>query len=211
MEVEELNCNSQSDMERPLQVESKISIKTKILRGDCILVEKNGSSVVWQTFKNVMYNDEKHTYTGFVVCVKCSMLFKYNYSTGTSTLSRHKCAITNIQKGTQSSMDSFVSKRMKTIPEKLKSECIDKCVRFCSLDIRPMTTIAGPGFKELGQFLIKVGSQHGPDININDLMPHPTTITTNTIKMASNHRNALFENILPFIQTNSCAMTTDDR
>lgn len=51
-------------------------------------------------------------------------------------------------------------------------------------------------------------NQYG-DIVINDLMPHPTTISTNTIKISNNHRNALFENILPFIQNNSCAMITD--
>lgn len=136
------------------------------------------------------------------------MPFKYNYSTGTSTLSRHKCLILNTKNDAQTSMNSFIVKKTKTIPEKLKSECIEKSVKFCSLDIRPMSVIDGSRFKELGQFLIKVGSQY-VNIDIKDLLPHPTTITKNAIKIAENHRNELIENILPFIQENCCAMTTD--
>lgn len=71
-----------------------------------------------------------------------------------------------------------------------------------------MTVTDRPGFKKFGQFLIKVGSQYG-DIYINRLIPHHTTISTNTIKIANNYRNSVFENILPFVQNNSCAMTTD--
>lgn len=77
-------------------------------------------------------------------------------------------------------MHLFVSKIIKILSEKLRNECIESSDTFCSLDIRLMTVIDGPGFKELGQFLIKVGSQHG-DIDINDLMSHPSTISTNTI------------------------------
>jgi len=93
-----------------------------------------------------------------------------------------------------------VSKKLKTIPDKLKSECIEKSVKFCIVDIRPLSIIDESGFKELGQFLMKVGHQYG-DVDINDLMPHPTTVSKNTIKMAENHRNTLFESIVLFIKT----------
>jgi len=200
--------NSECEADIIPQVETKITVKKKLLSGECILIDKKGTSAVWELFKNVVYNNDENVFTGFVACIKCKLPFKYSHSSGTSTLSRHKCVIINTKNDAQTSLDSFVSKKLKTIPDKLKSECIDKSVKFCSMDIRPLSIIDGSGFKELGQFLIKVGRQYG-DVDINDLMPHPTTVSKNTIKIAENHRNTLFENIVPFIKDNCCSMTTD--
>src|SRR3954452_14129847 len=51
--------------------------------------KKSSSSEVWTSFNEII--DMQEQLTGFVICINCEHIFKYNYKSGTSTLKRHKC------------------------------------------------------------------------------------------------------------------------
>jgi len=61
------------------------------------------------------------------------------------------------------------------------NECKEKCIKFVCQDILPMDIVSGPRFKDLASYLIKLRSQFG-QIDVDDLLPHPTTISRNLIK-----------------------------
>lgn len=57
-----------------------------------------------------------------------------------------------------------------------------------------MDIVSGPGFKSLASYLIEVGSQFG-QVDVDDLLPHPTTISRNLIKNIDTKREQLFTSI----------------
>lgn len=71
-----------------------------------------------------------------------------------------------------------------------------------------MECVAGKGFKELAQFLVNTGAQLGM-VNVEDILPDPTTVSRNAIKIAEEKRNELFTLIWPYIMDNMCSATTD--
>lgn len=76
--------NSECEADIIPQVETKITVKKKLLSGECILIDKKGTSAVWDLFKNVVYNNDANVFTGFVACIKCKLPFKYSHSRHTT-------------------------------------------------------------------------------------------------------------------------------
>lgn len=188
-------------------IESKSTIQKKLKSGDCKLLDKvDGKAEFWKCFYKVVFNNETEKETGFVCCTKCKTLMAYTYNTGSSHLSRHKCML--VSRESKSSMLSFVTKKNKSLPNNVMNECKEKCIKFVCQDIRPMDIVSGPGFKDLASYLIKVGSQFG-QIDVDDLLPHPTTISRNLIKNSDAKREQLFISIKPFLIANMVSATTD--
>jgi hypothetical protein len=76
--------------------------------------------------------------------------------TSTATLARHKCRMTS----SQNTIETYgIFKNKKRLHTHVKDEAINKCVRYCSLDIRPMLAIKGLGFREIGQFFFRYWCQ----------------------------------------------------
>jgi hypothetical protein len=67
------------------------------------------------------------------------------------------------------------------VPQKAKDEVTEACVSICCKDIRPFDIVTGSGFVDYLQSLIKIGSLHG-NLNVKDLLLHPTTTFRNTRK-----------------------------
>lgn len=122
-------------------------------------------------------------------------------------LSRHKCdVIGGIQQYIK--LYSEVIDKKINVPKQLKDETIEKCVKYCCMDIRPMSAIEGNGFKNFGQFLLGVGAKFGK-IDINDILPHPTTVTRHINKTTNEFRNNIFKNLFFIINKKYCASTCD--
>lgn len=85
---------------------------------------------------------------------------------------------------------------------------VEKCVKMCSLDLRSFEFVDGNGFKELGQYLVNLGAKYG-HLDIDSLLPHPTTISRNTIKTAKELRDKLMLKLMPYFYENRCSATTD--
>lgn len=86
--------------------------------------------------------------------------------------------------------------------------CQEKCIQFCSQDIRPMDIVVGFGFKKLANYFISGGSKFG-EISIENLSPHPTTVQRNMLKIADSKREMVMEYIRIFIENELVAATTD--
>lgn len=55
-----------------------------------------------------------------------------------------------------------------------------KIVNWCTTDIRPFDTIIGKGFIDFSQELLNIGRRNSSyNVNIHDILPHPTTISRN--------------------------------
>ncbi|KAL4134763.1 hypothetical protein QTP88_006478 [Uroleucon formosanum] len=192
---------------------SKISIKRRLLKGDgeFILVQHIGNSDVWKKFKNVMHiipcpddpDSPEQSSTDFVACVSCMEL--YGKTTSTATLGRHKCRMTL----SQNTIETYgVFKNKKRLPTHVKDETINKCVKYCSLDIRPMSAIKGLGFCEISQFFLDTGAKYGYT-DLNDILPHPTTVSRHIISIATKIRKIFFKEVYSLIDGKYCASTCD--
>jgi BRCT domain type II-containing protein len=106
--------------------------------------------------------------------------------TGSSHLSRHSCKFS----ADQSNIEILSSR----IPQRVKDEVTKACVSLCCKDIRPFDIVTDSGFADYSQSLIKIGSLHG-NLNVKDLLPHPTTISRNTQKEAEKLRKSLIPTI----------------
>lgn len=189
--------------------EHKTIIQNKIKTGECILETHRGKSKVWDLFSKIIYanNDEVQLPkdTGYVCCTKCKTILTYSSSCGVSHLNRHKCQL-NVN---NERIDNFFAKRNKpNIPSTVTIEAVNCCIKLCSLDIRPFEAVDGEGFRQLCQFLINTGARYGK-IDAADLMPHPTTVSRNCLKMAESLRSELLAIILPYFNNGRCSATTD--
>ncbi|KAL4126594.1 hypothetical protein QTP88_010806 [Uroleucon formosanum] len=150
------------------KIASKSSIKRKLMSdtGEYTLVPQEGKSEVWKKFRKVLNvveniddpDSPEQISTGFIACINCKDLYGQNSST--ATLSRHRC---NLGVGSKEKIDAYfeiMNKKKKDIPKKLKDETIEKCVKYCCMDIKPMYSIEGEGFKQFGQFLLDVGAKY---------------------------------------------------
>lgn len=174
---------------------------------------QEGKSEIWKKFKRVMNVVENvvdpdtpdQILTEFVACIKCKDL--YGAKSSTATLSRHKC---NVRAGIQQNIKLYgeVIDKKKNVPKHLKDETIEKCVKYCCMDIRPMSAIEGNGFKNFGQILLDVGAKFGK-IDISDILPHPTTVSRHINKTANEFRNNIFKDLFFIINKKYCASTCD--
>lgn len=76
----------------------------------------------------------------------------------------------------------------KNIPTQVANEIVEKCLKMCSLDLRSFEFVDGNGFKLLLQYLVNLGPKYGY-LDIDNLLPHPTTISRNTIRTAKHFCN----------------------
>lgn len=67
---------------------------------------------------------------------------------------------------------------------KMLRECIQKMVRLRAKDLRSFNIVNGCAFCDFTSFCLQTGALLGVDgvssYNLNDFLPHPTTISRNT-------------------------------
>ena len=169
------------------------------LNNEFLCQEKSGKSEVWSNFSEII-NKEKQS-IGYVICKNCQQIFKYDATkTGTSHLKRHKCSVN------QKKITSYIS--MKTVPTVIKNSVTKKLVDLVCKDIRPFEIISGQGFREYSQELINIGATYG-SLSVDDLLPHPTTVSRNVIKDAELVKATLASNLKIIFQEVGGAFTTD--
>ena len=145
-----------------------------------LITEK--SSPVWKDFNHIYVSDVKQEY---VICNHCEALLIYKPSSGTNSLSKHTRYCQETKKivpgtGNQTSITRFyaASKSIPTVSRRLKQEIHVACAEFAALDYRPFNIVKGIGFKNLAQKIFNAGRQFAVprETNIEDLLPHPTTV-----------------------------------
>ena len=83
-------------------------------------------------------------------------------------------------------------------------------VEMCALDLRPFTEIAGDGFRGLLIVCTDIAQNVQGKIDIQDLLPHPTTISQNLDVYADKVRQALKGAIQYILEEFLCTVFTTD-
>ncbi|CAF1509555.1 unnamed protein product [Rotaria sordida] len=145
------------------------------------------SSAVWNSFSHIYVKDIKQEY---VVCNQCEELLIYKPSSGTNSLSKHISSCQKVKttaSHNQTTINQFYasSKNEPAIPDRVKQEINVACAEFAALDSRSFKTIHGIGFKNLAQKIFDAGKYLpiSKDINVEKLLPHPTTISRQINKL----------------------------
>lgn len=127
-----------------------------------------GRSKVWGTFSRIV-DEAGIENPDVVVCNTCKNVYKFDKST--SNLVKHKCYLmANTRKRSHPEVDADVeSKKM----------CIKFATEWTIKNGRSFNIIADSGLKNMAQFFISVGAKFGENINVESLLPHPTTISRN--------------------------------
>lgn len=117
-------------------------------------------SEVWKKFKIVYVDGNRFDY---VKCNSCIAIFQWFSHQGTSSIARHKC---NIPVGMSSECPPNQLRLTSMVPKTVPSVEIDilndKLATGLALDLRPMSSVDGRGFKQTAQALINFGAKYGP-------------------------------------------------
>jgi hypothetical protein len=173
---------------------------SNLKKGELKCQEKSGSSDVWENFNEIVNMQDESI--GFVICKICDQVFKYNYKTGTSSLKRHKCPSDEKQPKITSYWTS------KNFPTTAKDMVTKKIINLVCKDLRPFEIIVGQGFREFSQEMIDIGSKYG-SLQVDNLFPHPTTISRNIIKNADSLKKKIAESLKDIFELVGGAFTTD--
>lgn len=175
-------------------------VTLKLKNNELFCQEKSGKSEVWMNFEEII--DKKEQTVGYVMCKNCSQVFKYDYKTGTSSLRRHNCSSDD----KQSKITSYWGK--KTAPTSAKEVTTNKIINLVCKDLRPFEIIVGQGFREFSQEMINIGATYG-NLSVNELFPHPTTISRKIIKNAESTKADLALKLKDIFNLVGGAFTTD--
>lgn len=150
------------------------TLKQKILSGCYKISDKRGRSKVWETFGKII-NDTGGEIDNLVACRNCYSIFTFK-NNSTSNLVKHKCYISSKKCGSTS------EEKIETDVE-TKKKCTEKVTEWSVQNCRPFGIIEDVGLKKFAEFLIEVGAKFGANVNLETLLPHPTTISKNITRL----------------------------
>ncbi|KAL2091651.1 hypothetical protein ACEWY4_013914 [Coilia grayii] len=179
--------------------QSTNEVEKNIKQGVYTTKTKQGKSDIWKQFSVVCDKEGKEL---DFMSDKCEKVLVYSgHKSGTSGLRRHTCSVVPGQ-----SKLLFKSKQL--LPTHIKQETAEKCMDVCCLDIRPYDLVAGKGFSDILQHFVNVAAKYGK-FDVNDILPHPTTVSRHVEGRAQALRASVAAEIKPIIETYGCAITTD--
>jgi hypothetical protein len=172
----------------PKQTFSKTYYQNLVTNNDSsitLLKPFNRRSELWSNFSQLHYLNVAQNY---IVCNLCRSVLQWSSETGTKVMKNHNCEKKSTPKPsiTTSSRQRIISSYMPPAPDNylsIKDQITDACVEFCALDGNSCETVTGEGFNNLAKQLMNAGALVGTGVAINDLLPHPTTVS---VRLLSN-------------------------
>ncbi|CAF4064119.1 unnamed protein product [Adineta steineri] len=172
----------------------------QLIKNDDVFVTfvkpKKTSSSVWVNFSCIYVNNMKQN---FVSCDTCKDILHYTSTDGTSCMRKQQKSCQTLNKNNQNAAfgikEYFRPKTCQKIPTKLKDKITNATVEFVSLDTRAFELVCGDGFLYFAQTLLDVGKKlsNAQNINVVDLLPHPTTVSRNINKLYTNRKTQLID------------------
>ncbi|CAF1473288.1 unnamed protein product [Rotaria magnacalcarata] len=86
----------------------------------------------------------------------------------------------------------------------IKERIVESYAEFCALDNKTFETVAGDGFISLAKQLMNAGALIGTGFSVNELLPHPTTVSRNVTRTYNKLKQQLIlfcENVQHFTIT----------
>lgn len=152
---------------------------------------------MWEVFGSVK-NENGDLIDKIVACRTCYNIYKHNSKT-TSNLVRHNCYVLSQSNKENTEMD--VDSKTKAITTKILTQwTVENC--------RPFQIVNDTGLHQLIQHCLQIGAQFGKNINIKSMIPHPTTISNNIVKLYQTYHQKLKTEIEP-IKTIGFGLTSD--
>ncbi|CAF3950481.1 unnamed protein product [Rotaria sp. Silwood2] len=121
----------------------------------------HGRSEFWKSYSQIYVEGVAQDY---IICLQCKTVLKWTSENGTRVMSHHSC----VKQASTSTECPLIRKRI-----------TEACVEFCAVDGRSFESVAGTGFINLAKQLISAGAILGTSINVNELLPNPSTISRN--------------------------------
>ncbi|CAF1686842.1 unnamed protein product [Rotaria sp. Silwood1] len=152
----------------------------------------NARSNLWSNFSQLYYSGVAQNY---IVCNDCRNVLKWTSKTGTKVMKNHSCTKKLIPKpSTTPSRQRTISSYMPPAQENystIKDHIVESCVEFCARDNKPFETIASEGLMNLAKQLMNAGALIDTGFSLNDLLPHPTTISCNVQRIYNKLKDQL--------------------
>jgi hypothetical protein len=148
----------------------------------------NVRSECWTNYSQVYHSNIAQDY---IICLQCKTVLKWTSETGTRVMSHHNCSKRSSTPTTPSRQRTISSYCQQSLTSKecpfVKNRITEACVEYCAIDGRSFESVSGSGFVNLAKQLIVAGATIGTSVSVNELLPHPSTVS---IKL-------LFESKLP--------------
>ncbi len=138
----------------------------------------------WKKFQFIFEGDSQiRSGASFIVRCKICQAFKmYQRRNGTTNLLIHVC-----KKGKNDSAE------FAKVTSADKVKFTEAAAQFCASDMRPFKTIQGKGLANLLQTAIDIQCNHVGRLNIQDLVPDPTTLSRNVQTQGNNIKGTLIK------------------
>jgi len=180
-----------------IMAEAADFVKNKINNGTYSVANKHkGKSVIWSILCDILKEDET-VLDGWLFCRQCQKVLKFLHK-NTSNLSRHKCCLT-LRRPTE----------LKIVSENDKKVAIEKCTQWVVQDCRPFSAVTGAGFKNLVKFFLQIGAIYGEQVDVDDLLPDPTTLSRKAKSDAEEKRSLISSEIKKAVDSGRASATVD--
>ncbi len=138
-------------------------------------------SGVWETF-GIVY-DRNNVKLDYAACKSCNKVYTFKTSTGTTTISKHKCPVPTFE---VAATKVFFKNHIVTKQE--KETMTVAAVDYCATDMRPFESLNRLGLKALIQMTLDIGSSSTGRVTIDELLTNPMTASRNVDSRAWNGR-----------------------
>ena len=139
-------------------------------------------SAVWEVF-DLIVDKATQLEEGFVQCTQCKSILTYTCKTGPSSSKKH--------------IDSFcpgtiqVDSDFRPIPPLLQSRFVNKLADTCALTMGSVHMLTSEPIKALLQLAIDITAACKGRVNVDDLVPHETTVMNRVGERATECRRKL--------------------
>ena len=174
-------------------------------------VHKRAIGDVWRTFKIVQRATDKKMMQ-FAQCQDCASVFSYKSQNGSNNLKTHSQTCTaNADNVAKKRKKGSVNILLKAKFGEAEKKLITKAsVQMCALDLRPFAAISGVGFKGLLGVCMNIAQNVQGKIDIDEILPHPSTVSRNVEILAGKVRKCLAEEMKSVMdELVSVSFTTD--
>jgi len=148
------------------------------------VIRNNGPSKksgVWEAF-GIVY-DRSNVKLDYATCKPCNKVSTFKTSTGTATISKHKCLVPTSE---VAAAKVFFKKHIVTKQE--KETMTVAAIDYCAIDMRPFESLSGLGLKALILTALDIGSNNTGQVTIDELLANPTTVSRIVDSCAQNGR-----------------------
>ncbi|CAF4387316.1 unnamed protein product, partial [Rotaria socialis] len=152
------------------------------------------ASLVWRNFSCIYVDNQKQN---FVSCDTCKDILHHKSIDGTSSMMKHfrSCEKNSINNNNESLTinEYFSSLKTRSVPTRSKKKVLNATVELVAMDNRAFELVGGNGFINLAQTIFDVGQElsKSQNINVSDLLPHPTTVSRNIDRLFISRKSQL--------------------